>query len=122
VKLLLDMNLPPRWAQLLSAAGHDAVHWSDIGPGRATDADIMARALNEGRVVVTHDLDFGAILAATQASGPSVVQIRADDLISGQTFDRILAALRQAETDLMAGALVTVDIQRTRLRTLPLVR
>jgi predicted nuclease of predicted toxin-antitoxin system len=38
----------------------------------------MAYALANNFVVLTHDLDFGTILAATQGNKPSVVQIRAD--------------------------------------------
>jgi len=40
----------------------------------------MAYASVNGYVVLTHDLDFSAILAATQGEKPSVVQIRADDV------------------------------------------
>jgi predicted nuclease of predicted toxin-antitoxin system len=73
MKLLLDMNLAPDWCGVLGREGFDAVHWSAVGDGRATDAIVMAWARANGRVVVTHDLDFGALLAATGAEGPSVV-------------------------------------------------
>ena len=79
MKLLIDMNLSPRWAiTFLSATAAD--HWSTIGRHDATDAEIMAYAREHGYVVVTSDLDFSAMLAASGAEGPSVVQIRADNL------------------------------------------
>ena len=65
MKLLLDMNLSPRWVTLLREAGWDCLHWSGVGKRDALDAEIMAYAATNDMVVVTHDLDFGAILAVT---------------------------------------------------------
>jgi predicted nuclease of predicted toxin-antitoxin system len=80
MKLLVDMNLSPRWVELLGKAGFDAAHWSKLGPSNASDAHIMAFARLNGYVVLTHNLDFGAILAATQGTKPSVVQIRSEKM------------------------------------------
>ncbi len=67
MKLLVDMNLSPRWTLLLAGNGFDASHWSAVGAPDAPDAEIMAFARSGDHVVLTHDLDFGAILAATGA-------------------------------------------------------
>lgn len=99
MKLVLDMNLPPSWAGLLGTAGFETVHWLDIGPPTATDRHIMQWAATNGCVVVTQDLDFGAILAATQADRPSVVQVRGDDLIDARMAGRVAAALKQVDRD-----------------------
>ncbi|MBV8794319.1 MAG: DUF5615 family PIN-like protein [Hyphomicrobiales bacterium] len=66
MKLLVDMNLSPRWVKALIEAEIEASHWSTLGPANASDADIMAFARANGYVVLTHDLDFSAILAATK--------------------------------------------------------
>ncbi len=120
MKLLIDMNLSPRWVSMLVDAGMQAAHWSMIGAHNAADSEIMAYAKENGYIVLTHDLDFGAILAATQGEKPSVVQIRSEDVnpdvIGGQT----VAALWQMEFDLEAGALLTIESNRTRMRLLPL--
>jgi len=121
MKLLVDMNLSPRWVDLLASAGIQAVHWSTVGPMNAPDAQIMAHALAHDFIVLTHDLDFGAILAATQGEKPSVVQLRADNVSPDAIGPQVLIALRQMEADLRDGALLTVDPQRTRLRVLPLL-
>lgn len=92
MKLLLDMNLSPRWAELLRQAGHDAVHWSTVGQATAEDQALMAWARTHGYVVVTNDLDFGAILAATQAEGPSVLQMRTEAVSPHSLGDRLLGA------------------------------
>ena len=82
----------------------------------------MAFAASNDYVVITHDLDFGAILAATQDEKPSVVQIRSDDVNPDVIGVTVVMALRQMADELETGALVTVDTNRTRLRVLPLLR
>ena len=122
MKLLVDMNLSPRWISTLVASGIEAVHWSTLGARNAPDTEIMAFAAANDYVVLTHDLDFGAILAATQGEKPSVVQIRAEDVSPDVIGAPVVSALRQMADELEAGALVTVDPNRTRLRVLPLMR
>ena len=80
----------------------------------------MAYASLNDYVVLTHDLDFSAILAATHGEKPSVVQIRADDVSPDIIGKQVIIALRQMATELEEGALLTVDSNRTRLRVLPL--
>jgi predicted nuclease of predicted toxin-antitoxin system len=80
MKVLVDMNLSPRWVQTLRAAQIEAIHWSDIGRANAPDAEIMAYASKAGYVVLTQDLDFSAILASTAIRKPSVVQIRSAEV------------------------------------------
>ena len=120
MKLLVDMNLSPRWVKILTDAGMEAAHWSNLGASNAPDTEIMAYARANDCVVLTHDLDFSAILAATQGEKPSVVQIRADDVSPDAIGMQVVAALLQMASELEAGALLTVDPNRTRLRVLPL--
>ena len=120
MKLLVDMNLSPRWVEALSAAGFRAEHWSRIGPATATDSEIMDYAAEHDYVVLTHDLDFSAILAATHGTKPSVVQIRADNLNTVIMAAPLIAALKQMAADLKVGALLTVDPGRARIHMLPL--
>ena len=120
MKLLVDMNLSPRWVKVLVEAGVEAAHWSAIGAKNAPDSEIMAYASTNDCVVLTHDLDFGAILAATHGEKPSVVQIRAEDVSPDIIGLQVIAALRQMAPELEEGALLTVDPNRTRLRVLPL--
>jgi predicted nuclease of predicted toxin-antitoxin system len=120
MKLLVDMNLSPRWVETLAEAGIEAAHWSSLGAPDASDASILAFARDQGYVVLTHDLDFGAILAATQFEKPSVVQIRAEDLRPERIGRAVIAAVTQMAISLEEGALLTVDPIRARLRILPL--
>ena len=114
------MNLSPEWVNELSQRGWAVVHWSAIGDPTATDVEIMAWARAHGHVVFTHDLDFGTMLALTHASGPSVFQVRGQNVLPDHMAPTVVAALTQHEKDLAAGALVVVDESKSRVRVLPI--
>jgi predicted nuclease of predicted toxin-antitoxin system len=120
MRLLIDMNMSPDLCARFRAAGHEAVHWSTIGAANAPDKAIVDYAKAQGLVVLTHDLDFGAILAATRAEGPSVVQIRTEDAMSDRFVALVSATLTRFEAELSTGALVIVDESRSRVRVLPM--
>jgi predicted nuclease of predicted toxin-antitoxin system len=118
--LLVDMNLSPDWVPHLARLGWTAVHWSSVGDPRASDATIMQWARDNHHVVFTHDLDFGTALALTHASGPSVVQVRGQNVLPDDIAPLVTAALRLHEAALAAGALVVVEEKKSRVRVLPL--
>jgi predicted nuclease of predicted toxin-antitoxin system len=119
MRFVIDMNLSPQWAPYLDAAGHDAVHWSTIGAHDAKDSEIMSWAAAEGRTVLTSDLDFAALLAASGSEAPSVVQLRTDVTLPNRAGPFVIEALRRFADDLGTGALPTVDVTRARVRILP---
>jgi predicted nuclease of predicted toxin-antitoxin system len=120
LSILVDMNLSVEWLPTLSQAGWPAVHWSQIGDPRADDATIMAWARTNAHVVFTHDLDFTTLLALTQATGPSVIQVRSQNVLPDYLGTVVIVAIRRFETELEKGALVVVDVARARMRILPL--
>ena len=120
MKLLVDMNLSPRWVASLVNAGWQARHWSEVGKANASDLQVLAYAAANDYVVLTHDLDFGAILAITHGKKPSVVQIRSVDISPQSASAQTIVALRHVQAELEAGALLTIEADRTRLRILPL--
>ncbi len=120
VKLLIDMNLSPAWVAALNELGWNAIHWSDIGEPQAPDEAIMAWAVQNERVVFTHDLDFGTMLALSAATAPSILQVRTQDVMPQHLADLVAATLRQHEADPSSGALVVVDERRARVRVLPI--
>ena len=122
MKLLIDMNLSPRWVELFQLHVIASVHWSAVGDKAASDHEIVAYAHANGFVVLTNDLDFGHILAASHGTAPSVGQIRSDELRPEIIGKPVVAALLQMRQELADGALITIDPKRTRLRLLPLTR
>jgi predicted nuclease of predicted toxin-antitoxin system len=122
VKLLVDMNLSPTWVDRLARHGFEAVHWSTIGAATAPDVEILTWANEHGFVIVTNDLDFSAILAASAGATPSVVQIRTQDLLSDEAVSIVAKALDAHREDIERGALLSIDEAGTRVRVLPLRR
>jgi predicted nuclease of predicted toxin-antitoxin system len=120
MKLLIDMNLSPAWVSFLADAGVESTHWSTLGDPSAPDTQIMEYASQNGLIVFTHDLDFGALLANTKARQPSVFQIRTQDVLPTVIGDVVLRGLRGSRSQLEEGALVTVDLNRHRIRMLPI--
>jgi predicted nuclease of predicted toxin-antitoxin system len=114
------MNLSPSWVQALEDHGFSAIHWSDVGDGRAADSEVMKWARENSHIVFTNDLDFGAILAVTGATAPSVLQVRAQDVSPEHLVDLVVGGLRQHDAILSQGALITIDEARLRSRILPL--
>jgi predicted nuclease of predicted toxin-antitoxin system len=122
VKLLVDMNLSPSWIERLARHGFEAVHWSTVGAASAPDYEILTWANEHHFVLVTNDLDFSSILAASARATPSVVQIRTQDLLSDYAVNTIAKALEAHREDIERGALLSIDEGGTRVRMLPLRR
>ena len=120
VRILVDMSLSPDWAPVLLRGGWDTIHWSAVGDPAATDREIMGWAVAHHHIVFTHDLDFGTMLALSHADGPSVIQVRTRDVLPDDLGGTVIAAIRQHETELGAGALVVVEPDRNRVRILPI--
>ncbi len=120
MKLLVDMNLSPSWVERLAGQGFEAVHWSTIGAATAPDVEILAWANEHEFVLITNDLDFSAILAAGAVSGPSVIQLRTQDLLSDAAVSIVANTLAAHREDIERGALLSIDEGGTRVRMLPL--
>lgn len=120
MKFLVDMGISPRTVAFLSSQGHDATHLLDANLERLADPDIIDKARLEGRVLLTHDLDFGELLAASGAGLPSVIIFRLQNMRPEQVNRYMLAAIEEYEDALTAGAVLSVSEGRVRLRYLPI--
>src|SRR4051794_35068343 len=105
MKILVDMGLSPIWVETFEQHGIEAKHWSDLGDPKAKDREIMTWAREHSFLVFTHDLDFGHLLALTHAAGPSVIQVRSEDVLPDSIGLVVLRALRQHQDLLESGAL-----------------
>jgi predicted nuclease of predicted toxin-antitoxin system len=120
LRFLIDNALPPRLADLLLAAGHDAVHVRAYGMHAAKDEENLARALDEDRIVVSADSDFSAILAAQEAERPSFILFRETNLLVARDYiDMLLPALPMLQPELLAGCVAVFRNSRLRVRKLP---
>ena len=122
MKILIDMNISPDLVKVLNNSGFEAIHWSEVGAANAPDREITAWAKNNSYAILTHDLDFGTILAVSQASAPSVIQIRTQNLLSSNFKTLLINVLRQFTNELENGALITVEPNRAKVKILPIIR
>ena len=120
MKLLIDACLSLLWVEFLRDHGIEARHWAEIGDPAAPDEVIFTYAEANGWTVLTHDLDFGSLLSTRRARFPSVIRIRAQDVMPAAMGPVVLRALRFSARYLETGALVTVDLLRSRVRVLPI--
>ena len=120
MKFLADMGISPKTVAFLQGLGDDAAHLHDHGLERLQDAAILDKARIEGRVLLTHDLDFGELVAASGARLPSVVIFR----LRNMHPDRVNRYLHRIITDhhdsLRQGAIISVTEAKIRVRPLPL--
>ena len=75
MRFLADMGVDQRVVDGLRAQGHHAVHLREQGLQRSPDADVFAKVIAEGRIILTFDLHFGEILTlsggtTTKAGAP----------------------------------------------------
>jgi predicted nuclease of predicted toxin-antitoxin system len=120
MRFLADMGVSKRVVSWLRAQGHDVVHLSDRGLHRLPDQKIFELAGEESRTVLTFDLDFGEIVAMSRSRAISVILFRLNNTRSSFVIDRLESALRDDHVVLEAGAIITVEDARHRVRPLPI--
>jgi predicted nuclease of predicted toxin-antitoxin system len=119
MRFLADMGISPTTVTFLKDLGYDALHLHEQGLGRLQDADILDKAFQEGRVILTHDLDFGELIAASGARLPSIVIFRLRNM-RPERVNRYLHGLLSEHRDaLELGAVVSVTEGQVRVRRLP---
>jgi predicted nuclease of predicted toxin-antitoxin system len=117
MRILIDMNLTPRWVNYLRDSGYETMHWSSIGPATAKDREIFDHAREHSYVILTNDLDFPQI----QETAPSVILLRGEPLVPEVRGDAILRVLQECDAELTQGAVVSFDwSDRPRASVLPL--
>lgn len=120
MKVLLDQGLPRSAVQFLNERGINAEHVGDLGMAKATDAVILAAAVKLDSIVVTLDADFHALLASSRSTSPSVVRVRIEDLKGDELAEIISQVVEAAGEELDVGAVVSVTVDRIRVRLLPI--
>lgn len=120
MRFLADVGISRSVVAWLRAQGHDAVHLSEQSLHRLSDDAILRKARDEQRIVLTHDLDMGRLLAGSRDPLPSIITFRLADMRPNSVIARIEPVLRAFTEDLLAGAAVTVTDRNARSRRLPI--
>jgi len=120
MRFLADMGVSMRVVDWLRSKGHDVLHLRDEGLQRLPNGKILRKAKREDRVVVTFDLDFGEIVAASEGQIVSVVLFRLRNARSTHVISRLEVALNESSAELAEGAIMVVEESRHRIRRLPI--
>ena len=120
MKFLADMGISPKTVGFLGDAGHDAVHLHEQGLDRLEDSEILKKARTEGRVILTHDLDFGELVAASKGRLPSVVVFRLRSMRPDRVNLFLARVIDEHKPALEQGAFISVSEGQIRVRTLPI--
>ena len=122
LKLLADVNISALVVARLRDAGVEVTRVVEIMDRRASDAEIVAAARQRDAVLLSHDQDFGALLAIAGANKPSLINLRTSSVDVDFLTRCILRALATAASELSQGAIVTMEDGGMRVRGLPIGR
>ena len=122
MKFLIDESISHTVAARLRDAGHDAVHVGDLEMLGADDETVMAAALDQQRVLVSADTDFGTLLAPSGASGPSVILFRREGRRPADQAALLLANIEAFSEPSDAHFIAVIGADRIRIRPLPITR
>ncbi|MBK9006682.1 MAG: DUF5615 family PIN-like protein [Anaerolineae bacterium] len=120
MNFLLNMNVNRDMAAPLQQRGHVCRHAGDIGMSRSKDVEIVAEAKKTGETILTHDLDYGNLLAFSGESAPLVLILRVRDLRTDEIMSRFDIAWSEIESPLNEGAIVSLSDKSLRIRNLPI--
>jgi predicted nuclease of predicted toxin-antitoxin system len=121
VKVLADLNVSIAVVARLRRSGIEVERVGEVMGSRSTDIEIVEAARERGSILLSHDQDFGAILAQSGASTPSLLNLRTTSIDADFLARCIRRALQEAASDLAAGAVVTVEDGGIRVRRLPVL-
>jgi predicted nuclease of predicted toxin-antitoxin system len=117
MKLLADQDVYAGTIRFLSSLGHDVVPVAQLGLAQAEDAELLRMAHEQGRLFVTRDRDFGA-LVFVQGTGPGVIYLRilpsTRNAVHAE-LERVLTLYDQQE---LQTSFVVVEPGRHRIRKL----
>lgn len=120
MRFLADMGVDIRVVRWLRANGHDAVHLRDQRLHRLPNGEIFEKAILEDRIVLTFDLDFGEIAAASKDRPVQAIVFRLRNTRAPRVIDRLATVLKESAVALTRGVVISVEESRHRIRYLPI--
>ena len=120
MKFLADMGISQSTVNWLREKGHDAIHLREEGLHRISDIEVIEKGRKEERIILTCDLDFGDIMAASGGICPSIIIFRLENERPGNVSRRLAQVLEESPDALGKGAIISVEESRHRVRLLPI--
>ena len=120
MKFIADMGISPKTVSFLRDLGYQAVHLHEEGLDRLTDTAILDKARREESILLTHDLDFGDLLAAGGEHLPSVIIFRLRNMGLGRVNVHLYHVITHYPEVLGRGVIITIAEAGVRIRHLPI--
>jgi predicted nuclease of predicted toxin-antitoxin system len=112
---LADENIHPDVVAGLRSRGRNVLTAKELGLGGRPDAEILARALILGRVVLTHDSDFGMLAIARGAPYTGIVILRPGH-IAAEFVLAVIQAVAEADLDVAPPFLIVAERRGNRIK------
>ncbi len=121
MKFIANMGISPLTVVFLRERGHEAIHLHEQSLDRLPDEKIIDKARDEGSIILTSDLDFGDLLAASRAELPSVIIFRLEPPMTAEKVNgKLEIVLADYANELTQGAILSVSEKNIRVRRLPI--
>ena len=114
------MGISQRTVKYLREIDFDAIHLREQGLQKSQDPNILEKARAENRILLTHDLDFSDLMAASGDSLPSVIVFRLQNMKADNVNRHLAAIIETVGSQLEEGVIISVNEQRIRVRKLPI--
>jgi predicted nuclease of predicted toxin-antitoxin system len=114
------MGISPKTGEVLRTLGHDAIHLHEQNLDQLPDRAILEKARHEERILLTHDLGFGDLIAASGANLPTVIIFRLRNMQPAFVNRYLRAIVARYADKLEQGVIMSVTEGQIRLRSLPL--
>lgn len=102
--------------------GYSARHVVETGHINTDDFEILKFAEHSGEVILTHDTDFGMLLALHGKSKPSVILFRLEQISTLILLKLLKDNLPNLMKELTEGSIVIIEVHGIRIRKLPVMR
>ena len=118
MRVLVDANLPASIVEFLNQLGHDAVWSGTLIPTTSPDDHVVARAIQDSRVILTMDLDFSKIIQKSRLNEPSLITLRLPEWPMPLIHQALTKNLPSLEQTVLEGVMITIDENGPRIHPL----
>ncbi len=116
------MPVSPSLLGVIRVHKHEGVHAGQIGKAFAPDEELLEPARQEGRVIVTADLDFPRLPALSLSVGPGVILFRGSNYSDVEMCDLLERVFKEVSPETLQNSICVVDQRRIRVTRLPISR
>ena len=120
MKFLIDQDVYAITVRFLRNLGHDVITAGEIGLSRASDSDLLRKAEEQDRILITRDRDYGG-LVFVEGLGRGVIYLRMLPSDQTEVHEELALILKTYHEDKLKEAFVVVESGRHRFRRLPMV-